>query len=313
MERLTSIGLVVRGLLGLGLTAVAFALISVVVSAFGAATYLAVFTEEADTQTVLRSLAVGVVVAALVLGPGFAWAISRTVRQERRRLLASTRPLEAASNPDAESIDAACKRLSAAFDVPEPSVRVRSTGTPLAYTTYRPTDPVVSLRNGPSPVVVVSDGLIETLSTDEFEAVLAHELAHLANADLRIMSLLLVPLFAAEQLYDDRAATGPDPLGRILLSVALMSVGVFSRGRELAADRAAAAAIGSPAALAAALERLHESVRSKPTTDLREHVRTTNAVSVFPIREYEAATSGLCATHPPVDVRLNRLRSMSTD
>lgn len=175
-------------------------------------------------------------------------------------------------------------------------------------------DPVVAVRRNGSPILVLSKGLIETLPERELEAVLAHEVAHLSNDDLQLTSWLLVPLFAAEFLHDDgeRPWDG-DPIGWLLATVALVGVGVFSRGREIAADRAAVAATGDPGSLASALERLDDHRSSRPTTDLRKHAQSTNAVSVLPTLGTADSPSGLRSTHPPLETRLEALRSLSRE
>lgn len=256
-----------------------------------------------------RAVLAGVVVALIVAGPGVAWTLVRGVRRERRALLEGTSPVTAVD--DGEAIAATCRRLSARFDVSEPSVRVRSTATPLAYTTYRPADPLVSIGGGAEPIVVVSEGLLGALSPAERDAVLAHEIAHLANGDLDLTTGLLVPVHAAEVLYDGPDAVGLDPVGRGFAATAAVGFGVFSRGRELAADRAAAAATGDPAALATALERLDGAGGcTRPTTDLRDHAAATGAVNVLPI-EGASLAGGLGATHPATETRVERLRRLA--
>jgi heat shock protein HtpX len=186
---------------------------------------------------------------------------------------------------------------------------------PFAYATSRPNDPLLGVRRTGEPVIVVSKGLVRTLPRDETAAVLAHEFTHLANDELRLTAWLLVPLVATEFLHDGRETPtdGREPLEWLLATVALAGVGVFSRGREIAADRAAVAATGDPGSLASALERLDDHRSSRPTTDLRKHARSTNAVSVLPTLGTDDSLSGLRSTHPPLETRLEALRSLTRD
>ncbi len=255
------------------------------------------------------ALAIGLVIAL----PFFAWSIRKTIREERRQLLDSTVSVSETTLEDAELIEALLRRLATQFDVPESELRIHPATTPLAYTTYRPDDPILRTRHMDRPVVVVSEGLVAALSREEIGAVLAHELAHLTNDDLHLITWVLVPLVAAEQMQDDEITSGDllGIVGWILASIAAIGVGFFSRGREMAADRGAVAVMGEPMTLAAALSRLDDSAPAKPTEDLRKHARSMNAVNVLPTLGPDGDTLGLRATHPPIDIRIEQLRSLA--
>lgn len=248
--------------------------------------------------------------SAVVVVPLYVWGIRVAIRTERRELLDETALASESSRADAASVEKTVGRLATQFDVPFPDVRIHPASEPLAYTTYRADDPV--FRTGrATPVLVVSAGLLDALAGSELEAVLAHEFAHLVNDDLRLLSWLLVPLVAAEGLDDRPPSNFIEVIGRVGVIVASAGIGVFTRGRELAADSGAAAATGEPAALAAALERLDETASEKPATDLRDHAHSMNAVNVLPTLAPDRGRFGLHATHPPLEVRLERLRSMT--
>ncbi|SEP83585.1 M48 family metallopeptidase [Natrinema salaciae] len=245
----------------------------------------------------------------------FVRAIVRTVRTERAAFLEGASPLSETEIVETSSIDSAVERLARQVGIPTPTVRIDSAATPLAYTTYRPDAPLVGAGRDETPVIVLSTGLVETLSQSELSAVLAHEIAHIANDDLRLITVLLVPLVAAETLAEDEGSTSNvfELCGHLLSFVASIGVGVFSRGRELAADRAAAVMTGEPATLASALENLDESSTSKPTTDLRDHARSTNAINVLPTLGPANSGTGLRSTHPSLETRLDQLRSLARD
>ncbi|OVE85494.1 M48 family metallopeptidase [Natronolimnobius baerhuensis] len=310
--RLTgSIGIGVRALLAAGITGVTLLASAYVTIVFAAATIMFVAMQLGPFEFTETGFLWTLVIAAIPVLPCFAVVISHAIRLERLELLEGTVP---ASEIDADAIralEAATTRLATQFDITEPEIRVRSDATPMAYTTTQPTDPVIAVRRRGSPVIVVSRGLVQTLSSDELEAVLAHECAHLANDDLQFTSWLLVPLFAAEFLSDEDDPWRLDPLGWALTSVALVGLGVFSRERELAADRGAAEATGNPGALASALERLADR-RYRPSTDFR-HARSTNAITVMPTLGEEGDLGGLRSTHPPLEGRLEALRSLAAE
>ncbi|SER55683.1 M48 family metallopeptidase [Natrinema salaciae] len=269
--------------------------------------------------------AFGVIVADQVIDPGFGtlavgfaagtilsfgvWmaGVRKAIRSSRRELLRNTEPIDLDENG---RIGAATRRTAATFGLPMPKLRHHPASTPIACTTSYDGE----------PIVVVSDGLLETLSDAELEAVVAHELAHLSNGDHRLMTWMLVPLVASEEFYEMMHEEDEfDPrvlpwlaIGRLLIGSSALGVGLFSRGREFAADRAAVAATGDPAALAAALERLDSSAGGRPPEDLRKHARSLDAMSVLPTLDPECdGGGGLFATHPATERRLERLRRLA--
>ncbi|MDS0473641.1 M48 family metalloprotease [Natrinema sp. 1APR25-10V2] len=255
-----------------------------------------------------------VLVGAFLLGTALTlltWAavVRRAVRRSRRRLLRETEPIDPEESGRVES---SASRLAAQFDLPLPELRRHPAATPIACTT----------SSSGEPVVVVSAGLLEALPDPELEAVLAHELAHVANDDLRLMTWVLVPLVASEEFFemmDDDDDFDPGVLpwlaaGWLLTVSSTLGVGLFSRGREFAADRAAVAATGDPGALAAALERLDSSTAVPPPDDLRKHAGSVDAMSVLPTLDPERdGGGGLLATHPATERRLERLRRLAAE
>lgn len=312
--RLTSpIGLGLRALLSATIAGLALLASVYVVGAFAAEAILVVAAELGPVAMTERNILWTLAVGSTLVLPFFALVVAAAVRRERRQLLEGTVPVDEIDAETARALEATATRLANQFDVAPPQLRLRSESAPLAYTTSRPSDPVVSIRRRGAPIVVLSRGLVQTLPERELEAVLAHEFAHLANDDLQLISWLLVPLFAAEFLYDndEDEKWQLDPLGWVLTTVALVGIGVFSRGRELAADRGAAAATGDPGALAAALERLAERPDRRPSMDLR-HARSTSAINVLPTLG-DGETGGLRATHPPLEARLEALRPIAAE
>ena len=213
-----------------------------------------------------------------------------------RRVLAGTRGVDSAEE---HAIARTVRRLAIATDVPAPAVRVVDDETPSCYTVGRVTD----------ATVVVTTGLVARLDAEEVEAVLAHEIAHIANRDVTLMTVTTLFLEIASRVYDEarllrRAVTNPEELPdhrKVLLrffvplaaltyvfvapllwlfpTVARWATRTLSHSREFAADAAAGHITGKPLALATALVTLAEADQT-PATDLR--TARTRALCVFP-------------------------------
>lgn len=214
-----------------------------------------------------------------------------------RRVLSVTSG-EAASRDRA--VDAIVRRLAMTADVPEPAVRVVDDETPSCYTVGRLTD----------ATIVVSTGLVERLDADELEAVLAHEIAHVGNRDVTLMTVTTLFVEIADRVYHGaglarRALEDPRdvstegklalqwflplvaltyvfvaPLLWIFPTIADWATRTLSHSREFAADAAAAELTGKPLALATALVSLADATAT-PETDLR--VGKMRALCVVPI------------------------------
>ena len=193
------------------------------------------------------------------------------------------------------------RRLAAQADVPAPSVAVADREEPGCLT-------VGTQR---SPTIVVTRGLLEELDDDELDAALAHEVAHLANRDLTVVSAVAAVVGVGNRLLererDLRTALGGliamaaltgggviilaipilvlaafylvvSAVARLILGLNAIALGLFSRTREYAADRGASRLTGEPAALASALETL-EGVR--PERDAR--LDATATLGIVPL------------------------------
>lgn len=213
-----------------------------------------------------------------------------------QRVLKGTR---GATGRDEHAVADRVRRLAMTVDVPEPDVRVVDDETPSCYTVGRFTD----------ATIVVTTGLIEKLDVDELEGVLAHEIAHIANRDVTLMTITTLFLEIADRAYHSarlarRALSdssqlsessqnlflwfGPfivltyvfvSPILSIFPTVADWATRTLSHAREFAADEAAARTTGKPLALATALMTLDETSPT-PETDLR--TTRTSALCVVP-------------------------------
>ena len=204
-------------------------------------------------------------------------------------------------------------RLSRQADLPKPTVAVADSQVPNAFATG-PTQ-----KKG---VVCVTSGIMQRLDDDELEGVLAHELAHIKNRDMAVMtiaSLLSTIAFVVVRwgwlLGGNRRNGGGGVIVAILVSLAVWIVSyllirALSRYREYAADRGAASITGDPAALASALMTIDDSMSRVPKEDLRSQ-NEMNAFFIIPIRS--GLIGRLFSTHPPTEKRVNRLQDMARE
>lgn len=216
---------------------------------------------------------------------------------------------EAEARWDDRHLQQTVHRLAALVDCPQPTVYLHRGDEPLCC----------SFRREGESVLVAAAHLPDLLSEAELEAVLAHEIAHVANGDHRLLRAVTAPLSLVHTDDDVELRhwfnpfVGPlEAASRATDFAGKLAVGLFSRGREFAADREAARTTGDPAALASALRTLSESADRSPTPDLREHAHAVDAASVYPVVR-PAANDGASplSTHPSVEERIRRLRRLA--
>jgi heat shock protein HtpX len=203
-------------------------------------------------------------------------------------------------------------RLSQQADLPKPDVAVADNRTPNAFATGR------SPSHG---VVCVTTGLLEALDDDELEGVIAHELAHIKNRDVAVMtiaSFLSTIAFLIVRwgwLFGGRNRNGAPVIVAILVSlvvwvISFLLIRALSRYREYSADRGAVAITGNPSALASALSRISGRMDRVPEEDLREQAEM-NAFFIIPISK--GFIGKIARTHPPTEKRIEALREMERE
>jgi heat shock protein HtpX len=169
------------------------------------------------------------------------------------------------------------------------------------------------------PTIYVTTGLIQAVSDDELSAVLAHELSHIINRDAALMTLLAgIPTSLVRGAKRLRGRhwwrayfTGAYYVLPALLPLATSRI--FSRYRELAADRGSALLTGSPAGVEAALLKLSKSLQGIPHTDLRE-AAVSDLFHFLPANPQPVAgVHRIWATHPPLARRLAELERMELE
>jgi len=218
------------------------------------------------------------------------------------------------SESEAPQLHETITRLCAIADIPKPRIAVVNNSVPNAFATGR------SPRHA---VVAVTTGIQQQLNKQELEAVLAHELSHIKNRDMMVMTiasfLSTIAFFLVRYLLffgggRDRDSGGIMAAWMVSLLVWIMSfilIRALSRYREFAADRGSALITSNPSHLASALMKISGVMSRIPSDDLRK-VEGMNAFFIIP------AISGssimrLFSTHPPVEKRIAALERIERE
>jgi len=227
----------------------------------------------------------------------------------------------------APQLHAVVDRLCNLADMPKPKVAIAETDLPNAFATG---------RNQKSAVVCVTTGILRRLDEPELEAVLSHELSHVAHRDVAVMTVasflgILAGFLTRMLLWSDMFGGLGGGRGRggnqggqgqlvlfelgalafsaIIYCISFVLIRALSRYRELAADRSGAILIGQPRLLANALVKVSGEMSRIPTRDLRaaEHF---NAFFFAPAFAKGASLSSLFSTHPSLEKRLEQLAKL---
>jgi heat shock protein HtpX len=204
------------------------------------------------------------------------------------------------------------ERLSQQADLPKPQVAVADSQVPNAFATG---------RNQKNATVAVTSGLMRTLNQEELEGVMAHELAHIKNRDVMVMtiaSFLSTLAFIVVRwgwLFSGDGRNQAPVYVAILASLVVWVISFFliralSRYREYSADRGAASITGNPAALASALMSISGRMDKVPQEDLRDQAEM-NAFFIIPIRS--GFIGKIASTHPPTEKRIEKLRELERE
>src|SRR3954470_9121660 len=216
------------------------------------------------------------------------------------------------SPEEAPQLHAMVERLCVQADLPKPKVAVANTSMPNAFALGR------SPKNA---TVCATTGIMELLSPAELEGGMAHELTHVANRDVMVMTL--ASFFATIAAYIVQfgfffggSSSQDDDEGPGFIVLFLVSIGVYavsfllmqalSRYREFAADRGAALITGRPSALASALVKISSGMSRIPQRDLRGGGELT--AFYFSRAGVGRGLGTLFATHPPMEKRIAALQ-----
>lgn len=209
---------------------------------------------------------------------------------------------------EAPGLHAMIERLCIQADLPKPKIAVADTSVPNAFAMG---------RSPKSATVCATTGIMETLQPHELEGVMAHELAHVKNRDVLIMTIASFFASVAAMITQFGLFFGgggdddnPSVFIVILVSLVVYVVSFFlmlalSRYREFTADRTAALVTGRPSALASALMKISGAMQRVPEQDLRQ-AEGMNAFFIVPA-SVKSSIRGIFSTHPPMEKRIEAL------
>ncbi|MBM4054568.1 MAG: zinc metalloprotease HtpX [Planctomycetes bacterium] len=207
------------------------------------------------------------------------------------------------------------KELTANANLPMPNLYIIPTQSMNAFATG---------RNPHHAAVAVTEGLLNSLTREELKGVLAHELSHIKNRDILISTIVATIAGAITMLAnmaqwtamfgghdDDEDSGGGGAIAFLILAIvapiaALLIQMAISRSREYAADKGGALMAHSPDGLANALAKLHQAAMIRP---LNAGTASAHLFIVNPLSGRSIVS--LFSTHPPIDERIKRLRSMA--
>lgn len=230
------------------------------------------------------------------------------------------------SEQQAPQLYGVVSRLTAMADMPMPKIAVAETDIPNAFATG---------RSQKAAVVCVTSGLLRRLTEPELEAVLAHELSHVAHRDVAVMTIasflgimagMLTRMLMWSGMFGGFGGNNRNNqnnggsnifamemalmfVSAVIYAISFVLIRTLSRYRELAADRAGAILIGNPNMLATALQKVSGEIARIPTRDLRaaEHF---NAFYFAPALAPGVSISSLFSTHPTLQKRLDALAKL---
>ena len=228
------------------------------------------------------------------------------------------------SPEDQPQLHATVERLCTMADLPKPRIALIDTDVPNAFATG---------RSPKHAAVAVTTGLLRRLDQQEVEAVLAHELSHIANRDVLIMTVasffaMLAALLTRFGLYAGMfggfgggrrdSNNNQVPVWLIVLAVSVVTylisyvlIRTISRYREYAADRGSALITGAPENLMSALNKIASGITQIPQRDLRE-VAGMNAFFIVPTN-WRNQVGELFMDHPPLEKRIAALSEIARE
>src|SRR2546427_9380079 len=217
---------------------------------------------------------------------------------------------------EAPSLYRVVRQVTQQANLPMPKVAIVPTETPNAFATG---------RNPKHAVVAVTQGILSLLSEDELRGVLAHEISHVGNRDILVMSVaatlagaisFMARMFGWNMLLGrgsgDRNGNAITVIlalvGMLLAPIAALLVQLaISRSREYKADYSGAKTVGQPLALASALEKLEIANRRRPLT-----FGSPASQSLFIVNPFSGgALVRMFSTHPPIHERIARLKALA--
>jgi heat shock protein HtpX len=225
------------------------------------------------------------------------------------------------SAAEAPELHAMIDRLCIQADIPKPRIAVADTQMPNAFALG---------RSQKHATVCATTGILNLLSPSELEGVMAHEITHIVNRDVAIMTMASFFASIAAMIVqfgfffgggfgggygnsDEEDNSGVMMLilvSALVYAISFLLMQALSRYREYAADRGSAVITGRPSALSSALLKLNGAMQRTPTQDLRA-AGEMNAFFIVPAN-VKNSIYGLFATHPPMEKRIEALSRLES-
>jgi heat shock protein HtpX len=228
------------------------------------------------------------------------------------KLAMATMGVKEVSPAEEPELHGIVERLCVQADLPKPRVCVMETSMPNAFAMG---------RSRKSTTVCATRGILEMLSPAELEGVMAHELTHVINRDVMVMTLAsffasLAALILQFSFFFGGGGDGEEEEDLFLVVIAsvvvyaisFMLLRALSRYREFAADRGGAVLTGRPSALASALLKISGTIERVPSQDLRS-AEAMSAFFIIPARAKKSLMN-IFADHPPLEKRLAALQRL---
>jgi heat shock protein HtpX len=255
---------------------------------------------------VLFAAGAGAIMMVLVVG---ALTLSQLLLSDKIAL--ASMGAKQVSPDEAPGLHAMIERLCIQADLPKPKIAVADTDVPNAFAMG---------RSQKSATVCATTGIMRRLSPAELEGVMAHELSHVKNRDVMIMTIVSFFASVAAMIMQfafffggGNREGGAPVLAILAVSFAVYAISFFlmlalSRYREFTADRGAALITGRPSALSSALMKISGAMEAIPSQDLRK-AEELNAFFIIPARA-KGSFKTLFATHPPMEKRIEALNRL---
>lgn len=251
---------------------------------------------------------------AIVLFLGIAIAINVISYFYSDRIIMWSYKAKIATPREAPRLYKSVQRVNSFYRLPEPRIAVIPSDTPNAFATG---------RNPSKAIVAVTNGLLKMLTDRELDGVVAHELAHVKNRDILVMTVaatvagaiaFLARMFWFNMIFGRRRADVGTLLIIVVVAItaplaALLIRLAISRGREYKADRTGAMTIHRPNDLADALLKLEHANKRRPIS--RGNPASSSLFIVNPFRGNMLAR--MFSTHPPMEERVRRLRKLAME
>ena len=223
------------------------------------------------------------------------------------------------SEDEAPELYAIVRRLVIEANIPMPKIAIVDTPIPNAFATG---------RNPKNAVVAVTTGLLRTLNKDEIEAVIGHELSHIKNRDVAVLTIAsfisTIAFFVMRWAMfmgmfgfgDERKDSGLTSIALFTISalvwlISFLLIRALSRYREFAADMGSAILTRKPRALISALLKISGKM-DRISPNVKKEVEGMNAFFIIPAISGESILS-LFSTHPPIEKRIERLEKLARE